>query len=367
MPLSEIAQALVRRGVVTHDAAARAEQRRQLYGGGLDTALLELHLCDEATLLARLSEIIGIPLVPSPLLALPPGPTPKPAIDATTAQKLGVAPFAAHNDVLDVWVRPEHDHDGLVAWSRSHALLVEPFLISEVRFRALLRAIYGVALPPRYLSLLVSLIGTTAARRALGEPPELPTPTPVALGVDPVDTFVAAARLGDERTRRAALRHLSCRLGDPRVAALRRGFEKKASDSDPAVARAALHALTCLRDKAAIPVIIDLLDAGNEAIVAGAQASLVALTCADFGRKRKRWLEWWAEMGGRTRIEWLLEGLAHKTAEIRLLASNELYEVCGEYFGYHYDLPEREREEARQRWIAWWQSRTGQRGAAGKR
>jgi hypothetical protein len=47
----------------------------------------------------------------------------------------------------------------------------------------------------------------------------------------------------------------------------------------------------------------------------------------------------------------------HRNPELRLLASNELYEISGEYFGYHYDLPERDREEARQRWIAWWQSK----------
>jgi hypothetical protein len=56
-------------------------------------------------------------------------------------------------------------------------------------------------------------------------------------------------------------------------------------------------------------------------------------------------------------VEWLLEALAHRNPELRLLASTELYEISGEYFGYHYDLPERDREEARQRWIAWWHSK----------
>jgi alkanesulfonate monooxygenase SsuD/methylene tetrahydromethanopterin reductase-like flavin-dependent oxidoreductase (luciferase family) len=28
--------------------------------------------------------------------------------------------------------------------------------------------------------------------------------------------------------------------------------------------------------------------------------------------------------------------------------------LTGEYFGYHHDLPKREREQARQRWIQWW-------------
>ena len=34
--------------------------------------------------------------------------------------------------------------------------------------------------------------------------------------------------------------------------------------------------------------------------------------------------------------------------------------LTSESFGYHFDLPKREREEARQRWVDWWQ-RTGRR------
>jgi hypothetical protein len=359
MPLSEIAQALVRRGVITRDAGIEAEQRKKLYGGGLDTALLELRATDEETLSSHLSELIGIPLVSPRMLGALPDPAAKQWIEPATAQKLGAAPFARHKDAIDVWVRPEHDHDALLAWSEKHALLVEPFLVCEVRFRALLRTLYGLPVPPRYLALLAKLVGVADARKAVGEsdPLEMRTPTPVVAGVDPIDTFVAAARLGDAAARKSALRHLACRLADPRVTELRRAFEKKAHDQDPTVATTALQALAQLRDKNAVPAIIELLDADNAPVAIAAQASLVTLTCEDLGRKSKRWLDWWAEMGSRSRVEWLLEGLAHKSPELRLLASTELYEVCGEYFGYHYDLPEREREEARQRWIAWWQNR----------
>jgi len=56
-------------------------------------------------------------------------------------------------------------------------------------------------------------------------------------------------------------------------------------------------------------------------------------------------------------MEWLFEGLAHKSPEIRFAASEELRLVTGEYFGYHFDLPRRERDEARERWHAWWRSK----------
>jgi len=359
MPLSEIAQALIRRGVITRGAAVEAEQRKKLYGGGLDTALLELRATDEETLISQLAEIIGIPLVEPRNLGVESDPLARQWIDLVTAQKLGAAPVAKHRDALDVWVRPEHDHDALVAWSAKHGILVEPFLVCEVRFRALLRTLYEVPIPPRYLGLLAKMVGTADARKVVGDLPDMRTPTPVVVGVDPIDTFVAAARLGDARARKSALRHLTCRLGDSRVIDLRRNFEKKAHDKDPTVATTAVQALTHLRDKNAVPAIIELLDSRDEVVVEAAQVALVTLTCEDLGKKSKRWQDWWQSRGAQSRIEWLLEGLAHKTPELRLLASNELYEVCGEYFGYHYDLPEREREEARQRWIAWWHNREG--------
>jgi hypothetical protein len=358
MPLSETAQALVRRGVVTRDAAVEAEQRRKLYGGGLDTALLELRATDEETLTSHLAEIIGIPLASTNMLSSLPNRAASAWMDCATAQKLGAAPRAKQGDVLDVLVRPEHDHDALVAWAEQRSLLIEPALVCEVRFRAHVRALYDTLMPPRYLALLAKLVGTTQARAAVGDSArDMRTPTPVMGGIDPVETLLAAARLGDANARRTALRRLSRRAHDPRVIAFRHTLEKKAAQGEATSAVGALHALAELRDKNAVPAIAEILEAANADLASAAHDALVALCCEDAGVKAKRWLEWWAKMGGLSRGEWLLEALAHRNPELRLLASTELYEISGEYFGYHYDLPERDREEARQRWIAWWQSK----------
>jgi hypothetical protein len=112
-----------------------------------------------------------------------------------------------------------------------------------------------------------------------------------------------------------------------------------------------------LRDKNAVPAITELLEAGSPEVATAAHTVLVQLTCNDLGAKTKRWLEVWNRMSRLSRVEWLLEALAHRNPELRLQASSELYEISGEYFGYHYDLPERDREEARLRWIAWWQAK----------
>jgi HEAT repeat protein len=361
MARSEIAQALLRRQVATDAAIAQAEQRQQLYVGSLDTALLELGACDEATLITHLGEIVGgRALPPARFHALPQLPDLPPWGEAT-ARELGALPLARADNTLEVWLRPLHDRAGLVAWAEAHALSVEPFLVTEARFLALMLRCYGQPIAARYLALLAKLMGASEIRRWLTLP-RRPSPRPGPgqgagagdAGADPVAGFVAAARLGDEPARKSALHYLAGRLTDPRVVELRRALVEQAHAADPAAARAALQALAQLRDKNAVPAIIDLVLAPDQAVAVSAQATLRALTCADFGRKRKAWLDFWAEKGSQPRLEWLLDGLAHETAEIRLAAESELYQISSDYFGYHFDLPEREREEARRRWTAWW-------------
>lgn len=355
MALSEMARALIHRGVIAHAAAVAAEQRKKLYGGGLDTALLELRASDEQTLTSGLAEILGVPLAAPDAINAVPDLRAASWLDGTTAQRIGAVPRAKQADVLYVMVRPEHDHEAMVAWAAKHALLVEPGLVTEVRFRAQVAALYGVPMPPRFLALLAGLVGTSAARALAGEHrSEARTPTPVSSVIDAVDTWLAAARLGESAAREAALRRLSHRLQDSRVVSFRQGLEKKVAGSDMTAACGALRALTQLRDKNAVPAIAEVLDRDVPELTRAARAALVELTCDDLGTKSKRWLDFWNRKGHLSRVDWLLEALAHRTPELRLQASSELYEICGEYFGYHYDLPERDREEARQRWIAWW-------------
>jgi HEAT repeat protein len=124
--------------------------------------------------------------------------------------------------------------------------------------------------------------------------------------------------------------------------------------AEPAKARAAAHALGQLRDVRGVPDLVEALD--RDATTAEeARRSLVELTKQDFGVKSKKWSSWWEKNRNRPRIEWMLDGLAHPDDAVRLSASEELRRLTGEYFGYHYDLPKREREEARARWLKWWE------------
>jgi hypothetical protein len=126
---------------------------------------------------------------------------------------------------------------------------------------------------------------------------------------------------------------------------------------EPDAERARLAAVACgeLRDPKAVPRLIELLKHREPRVADAAHRALVVITKQDFDRSRWRWRAWWDKNRSRHRVEWMLEGLAHKAPEVRLSASEELKRLTSEYFGYHFDLPKREREEARRKWIAWWE------------
>ncbi len=159
------------------------------------------------------------------------------------------------------------------------------------------------------------------------------------------EDLAAAARL-------AALRVLRARLDRPRVRALadKLGLELK-GPAERAVPAAG--ALGELRDGHAVPALIDALQ-GPPALAQTAARALLEIAQQDFGQSRKKWLAWWETHKNSERVDWLLEGLSHKSPEIRFASSEELRLVTGEYFGYHFDLPKKEREEARERWQKWW-------------
>jgi hypothetical protein len=360
MPISSLASALVKASLLSQEMAVQVERRRQLYGGGLDTVVLELGLLDEGILVTHLANSTGIPAAPLERLAKPDLQAGD-WLDAGAAARLGAVPIGRREDALEVAVHPEADHDALVAWAGERHLLVEPYLVTEARFRGLLGVVYRIPVPPRFASLLARLMGATPARLwlALAQPPVSRAPAPSA-SIDEVETLIETARLGDEAVRPSAWRALGRRLHDPRVAATSRSLQAKLSSPDPAIATAALAALAELRDPSSVPAIIDRLEGDNKQVALTARSTLLALAGDDLGPKRRRWLDWWGRMQHRPRLEWLLEALAHRDPAIRLAASQELQEITGEYFGYHYDLPERDREEARRRWLEWWQS-TGKR------
>src|SRR5205814_1225142 len=103
----------------------------------------------------------------------------------------------------------------------------------------------------------------------------------------------------------------------------------------------AAEALGALRDAPAVPRLIELVKHADEAVVSAARRALVEITKQDFGTSRWRWRSWWERHRDQPRVEWMLEGLGHAEAEVRLSASEELRLLTPDSFGYHFDLPKR--------------------------
>jgi hypothetical protein len=129
--------------------------------------------------------------------------------------------------------------------------------------------------------------------------------------------------------------------------------------SDPDVVAAASGALVALGDTESIPDLIGVIERSGRG-GDHARRALTALTAQDFGASERKWRKWYEGARRRHRIEWLIEGLGHKEDAIRENAINVLRRLTGEYFGYHHDLPRKERDAAAERWSAWWRD-TGQR------
>lgn len=94
-----------------------------------------------------------------------------------------------------------------------------------------------------------------------------------------------------------------------------------------ALRRRAISALTQLRDDASARLFVDLLADPDRGVATASRVGLRVLTAHDFGFSRDPWLRWLSERGHEIRIQWLIEGLGDARANIRLLASRELWRL----------------------------------------
>ena len=129
------------------------------------------------------------------------------------------------------------------------------------------------------------------------------------------------------------------------------------------VRRRAAEALGELRDVDAVPLLIAALSDRDGPLALAAQRALVLITRQDFGTTAQHWINWWSEASARHRVQWLIDALLHVDGTIRHEASEELKKLTGQFFGYYYNLPRRERERAHQRYIEWWDREGAERFA----
>jgi hypothetical protein len=115
-----------------------------------------------------------------------------------------------------------------------------------------------------------------------------------------------------------------------------------------------IEALGRLRDADSFEFFVSLLDSPEVGVIRAAHASLVRLSCQDFGTHKKKWTAWFDKHGDRHRVEWLIDGLMHSDERLRRRASDELKHLTQEYFGYEAGHSKKDREAAQQKYRVWW-------------
>jgi hypothetical protein len=355
---------LIHDGALPVETVRVAAARQVVYGGALDTALLEMNALAEATLWDELSQASGLP-IPDPDLIAGANPSNAGGFDAVRSARCRAVPVGRRNNRLQLVVGEPIEREALREVSEELAIQMDLYVVPEVRLHMARQAVYGEPVPPRFVPLLGRVLGSESARRwseKSGAASRAATPSvalvPVSKGppADDTEELCRAAADAHGAQRILALQALRARLEHPRVRELAASFRADADmgAASPERALAAVIGIGELRDRLAVAALIELVAEKDADLAEGARQALIEITRQDFGASRRRWRSWFDAHGDEARVDWLFAGLGHKVPEIRFAASEELWQITGEYFGYHYESPKRERDQARERWRAWW-------------
>jgi HEAT repeat protein len=165
----------------------------------------------------------------------------------------------------------------------------------------------------------------------------------------------------DAGVRRVASEALAQFPASPELTALVERLRAELPGPEAMRQRYAAEMLGVLRDIPAVPRLIELVKHEDTAVAEHARRALVEITKQDFSTSRWRWRNWWDHHRNENRLEWMLAGLAHGEANVRRSAAQELKALSQNSFGYAFDSPKREREEARRKWIEWFRTHSSSR------
>jgi hypothetical protein len=206
------------------------------------------------------------------------------------------------------------------------------YIVPEVRLAAVRQAVFDRPMPPRLLRLFARVAGAEPVRRWQ-------------------TSHVKPVKVDEKHGVEVLPRRAPAGEGK----AGEKPGEAKAAEAKPAASGAPAPAAP---SASPVPVskaeVVKLIGRLYSKDAEHAREELMLITKQDFGTRARRWEAWWAKHQDDDRVEWLFEGLAHKEPRIRAASEEELRKLTGEYFGYHFDLPRREREQARARWQKWW-------------
>lgn len=156
-------------------------------------------------------------------------------------------------------------------------------------------------------------------------PASLPAPAlPVSAHVSTVSALCQSALSPDERVRIPALQALRAHGGAPEVGALVAELRQRLKTAVGAQQLLLVTTLTELRDPRAVPSLIPLVAAPEEAVAKAAAHGLELLCAQDHGGKVERWVSWWQAHFNQARQSWLIESLVHANPATVAVARQEL-------------------------------------------
>ncbi len=187
----ELAKYLVKEGMVTPSEMDDVLQRQVIFGGSVDTNILELSKLDEQTLTEALSKVHKLPMATTALLSKK---NPKVAnlLPARLAEKYQVLPvtMAGRNIVVLTSGRIDPINEEKLGFILS--LKIKTYLVCEVRLQQYLSEWLNVYIEPRYKALLTRMgsfdVQPTTVQKEPTEPPiktdEIPSKETKPLSVD---------------------------------------------------------------------------------------------------------------------------------------------------------------------------------------
>ena len=174
--MSALSSLLVQDQVVPVRAIEEALQRQVIYGGQLDTNLLELGAVGEEVLVEYKARVAGMPpasleefnTVDRDLIR---------SVPRTLAERFSFVPLRRSGRTLRVAVCQSENESRLSEVENALDLEVEPVMTSELRLRVALKRFYGSDLPSRFTK-LAGLLESRSVPRYVPKPRPTPTAPP---------------------------------------------------------------------------------------------------------------------------------------------------------------------------------------------
>jgi hypothetical protein len=141
--VSNFAEHLVERDVVSPEQLERALEAKRLYGGRLGSNLVETGALDAAELTGRLSEFLGVPPPPVSWLTER-SPEAEQAVPATLVHHHKIVPLRVEKRTLHVAALDPRDAELRAALGGATDLQIEVWVLPELRIYSLLAKRYGI-------------------------------------------------------------------------------------------------------------------------------------------------------------------------------------------------------------------------------